>query len=280
VGRNPVVLVTGGDGQVGRALRPHLPDACFLDLEELDVTDPSSVDAAIEGTDAVIHLAAMTGVDDCEVHPERAWAVNAEGTRHVAEAAMERGSRLIYVSTDYVFDGTKRGEYLEDDTPNPINVYGRTKLVGEAHVRTVPGAVIVRTSWVIGEGRNFVRTIVSAAREGRELRVVGDQLGRPTFAGDLARAIIHMLEHGLTGVVHVAGDEEPCTWADLAELALRAAGVGASVERVDTDTYERTAGRVVAPRPTNSVLALERARRLGIPLKSWRASLERYVERL
>jgi dTDP-4-dehydrorhamnose reductase len=280
VGRNPVVLVTGGDGQVGRALRPHLPDACFLDLEELDVTDPSSVDAAIEGTDAVIHLAAMTGVDDCEVHPERAWAVNAEGTRHVAEAAMERGSRLIYVSTDYVFDGTKRGEYLEDDTPNPINVYGRTKLAGESHVRTVPGAVIVRTSWIIGEGLNFVRTIVSAAREGKELRVVADQLGRPTFADDLARGIVYILEHGLTGVVNVAGDQKPCTWADLADVALRGVGLDTAVERVDTETYERAASRVVAPRPTNSVLSLERARRLGVPLGSWPRSLERYLEEL
>jgi dTDP-4-dehydrorhamnose reductase len=278
--RHPIVLVTGAGGQVGRALRLHLPEGRFLDSAKLDVTQVSSVHEAIDGMDAVIHLAAMTGVDDCEVHPERAWAVNAEGTRHVAEAAGDRGARLIYVSTDYVFDGTKPGEYREDDTPNPINVYGKTKLAGEGHVRTVPGAVIVRTSWVIGEGRNFVRTIVSAARDGRELRVVGDQMGRPTFAGDLAHAIVHILEHGLSGVVNVAGDEEPCTWADLADLALRGVGLDTAVERVDTDTYERAAGRVVAPRPPNSVLSLERARRLGVPLGSWVSSLERYVKEL
>src|SRR5918996_2803422 len=103
MGRHPIVLVTGAGGQVGRALRLHLPDQRFLALPELDVTQASSVHAAIDGVDAVVHLAAMTGVDDCEVHPARAWAVNAEGTRHVAEAAMERGTRLIYVSTDYVF---------------------------------------------------------------------------------------------------------------------------------------------------------------------------------
>jgi dTDP-4-dehydrorhamnose reductase len=265
---------------VGLALRPHLPNARFLDLAELDVTDESSVSAAIEGTDAVIHLAAMTHVDDCEVEPERAWVVNAEGTRHVAEAAQERNERVIYLSTDYVFDGRKQGEYLEDDMPRPINVYGRTKLEGESHVRTVPGAAILRTSWVIGEGRNFVRTIVSAARQGKQLRVVDDQRGRPSFADDLARAIVHVLEQGIEGLINVAGDEEPCTWADLAELALRDAGLDTEVERIDTETYESTAGRVVAPRPTNSVLALERARRLGIPLKSWRASLKGYVSRL
>jgi dTDP-4-dehydrorhamnose reductase len=280
VGRHPVVLVTGAGGQVGRALRPHLPDARFLTRAELDVTNASSVRAAVEGTDAIIHLAAMTQVDDCEVHSERAWAVNAQGTRHVAEPVEERHGRVIYLSTDYVFDGTKPGEYLEDDPPNPINVYGRTKLEGERHASVVPGAAIVRTSWVIGEGRNFVRTIVSAAREGKALRVVDDQFGRPSFADDLARAIVHVLERRITGVVNVAGDGEPCTWADLAELALRGVGLDNEIERVDTETYGCSAGRVVAPRPTNSVLALEKARRLGVPLGRWRTSLERYVEEL
>jgi dTDP-4-dehydrorhamnose reductase len=280
VGRHPVVLVTGAGGQVGRALRPHLADARFLTHAELDVTNASSVRAAVEGTDAVVHLGAMTQVDACEVDSVSAWAVNAEGTRHVAEAAGERHGRVIYLSTDYVFDGTKHGEYLEDDPPNPINIYGRTKLEGERHARAVPGAAIVRTSWVIGEGRNFVRTIVSAAREGKALRVVDDQFGRPSFADDLAHAIVHVLDNGIAGVVNVAGDEEPCTWADLAELALRGVGLGTAVERVDTETYERGAGRVVAPRPTNSVLALEKARRLGVPLGSWRTSLESYVEEL
>jgi dTDP-4-dehydrorhamnose reductase len=280
VGRHPIVLVTGAGGQVGRALRPHLPDARFLSHTELDTTDALSVSAAIEGTEAVIHLAAMTHVDDCEVETERAWAVNAEGTRHVAEAASEAGARLVYLSTDYVFDGTKQGEYMEDDPPKPINVYGKSKLEGERHARTVPGSAIVRTSWVIGEGRNFVRTIVSAARDGKALRVVDDQRGRPSFADDLARAIVHLLEHEIEGVINVAGDEEPCTWADLAELAVRAVGLDSEVEHVDTETYGRIAARVIAPRPTNSVLSLEKARRLGVPLEEWRTSLERYVQEL
>jgi dTDP-4-dehydrorhamnose reductase len=280
VGRHPLVLVTGAGGQVGRALRPHLPNARLLDLGELDVTKPPSVRSAIDGTDAVIHLAAMTHVDACEVDSDRAWAVNAEGTRHVAEAAHERNIPMIYLSTDYVFDGTKRGEYVEDDAPNPISVYGRTKLEGETHVRSVPGATVVRTSWVVGEGRNFVRTIVSAGAKGNTVRVVDDQRGRPTFADDLALAIVHVLEHRITGVVNVAGDEEPCTWADLAELALRAVGLDTTVERIDTNTYAQMADGVVAPRPMNSVLALEKARRLCIPLRTWRTSLERYVKEL
>jgi dTDP-4-dehydrorhamnose reductase len=238
------------------------------------------VRAAIDGTDAVIHLAAMTHVDACEVDSDRAWAVNAEGTRHIAEAARERSIPVIYLSTDYVFDGTKRGEYVEDDAPNPMSVYGRTKLEGETHVKSVPGAAVVRTSWVIGDGRNFVRTIVSAGAKGNSVRVVDDQRGRPTFADDLALAIVHILEHEITGVVNVAGDEEPCTWADLAELALRAVGLDTTVERIDTNTYEQAAGGVVAPRPQNSVLALGKARGLGVPLGNWRGSLETYVRRL
>jgi dTDP-4-dehydrorhamnose reductase len=238
------------------------------------------VRAAIDGTDAVIHLAAMTHVDACEVDSDRAWAVNAEGTRHIAEAARERNIPMIYLSTDYVFDGTKQREYVEDDAPNPMSVYGRTKLEGETHVRSVPGAAVVRTSWVIGDGRNFVRTIVSAGAKGNSVRVVDDQRGRPTFADDLALAIVHILEHEITGVVNVAGDEEPCTWADLAELALRAVGLDTTVERIDTDTYEQMVGGVVAPRPKNSVLSLEKARRLGVPLEDWRTSLARYARGL
>ena len=236
--------------------------------------------SAIDGTNAVIHLAAMTHVDACEVDSDRAWAVNAEGTRHVAEAAQERNIPMVYLSTDYVFDGTKRGEYEEDDGPNPLSVYGRTKLEGEAHVRSVPGGAVVRTSWVVGEGRNFVRTIVSAGANGKAVRVVDDQRGRPTFADDLAIAIVHVLEREITGVVNVAGDEEPCSWADLAELALRAAGLDTTVERIDTDTYEQTANGVVAPRPKNSVLSLEKARGLGIPLRNWPESLRKYVKSL
>jgi dTDP-4-dehydrorhamnose reductase len=222
----------------------------------------------------------MTHVDACEVDADRAWAVNAEGTRNVAEAAQERSIPMIYLSTDYVFDGTKRGEYGEDDAPNPISVYGRTKLEGETHVRSVPGGTVVRTSWVIGDGRNFVRTIISAGSKRDTVSVVDDQRGRPTFADDLARAIVHILEHEITGVVNVTGDEGPCTWADLAELALREVGLHTAVERIDTDTYARMTGGVVAPRPKNSVLALGRARHLDVPLEDWRESLKRYVKTL
>jgi dTDP-4-dehydrorhamnose reductase len=220
----------------------------------------------------------MTNVDACERDPERSTAINAEGTRNIVEAAAGHGARVIYLSTDYVFDGTKRGEYLESDPPAPINAYGRSKLAGEAHVMGRAGNLVVRTSWVFGEGRNFVRTILNASREGGPLRVVDDQRGRPTWALDIARSLTHLVRTGTTGIVHVAGDGEPCTWADLAELVLGVAGVAVPVERLDSESYRRIVGGVVAPRPRNSVLSVRRARAVGAPLADWRSSVRRYVE--
>jgi dTDP-4-dehydrorhamnose reductase len=187
---------------------------------------------------------------------------------------------VVFLSTDYVFDGKKLGEYTEDDPPAPINAYGRTKLTGEEAVRAGRENLIVRTSWVFGDGTNFVKTILHAARGGRPLRVVDDQRGRPTWAQDLATALAHVVRSGATGVLHVAGDGEPGTWADLAEAAVGAAGLTLPVEGIDSETYGRTADRVVAPRPANSVLSLERARAAHVPLGDWRCSVHRYVEGL
>jgi dTDP-4-dehydrorhamnose reductase len=225
----------------------------------------------------VVHLAAYTNVDECEARPDRAFNVNAQGTRNVARAAARSGARVVYVSTDYVFDGTKEGEYVEGDDVNPINVYGRSKAEGEDAVSSSPDNLVVRTSWVFGRGRNFVATILAAARAGNDLRVVGDQIGRPTSARDLARSLAHLVGVGATGTVHVAGDGEPCSWADLAEEAIAAVDVSVPVERVMTDAYERASTRPLAPRPRNSTLALERARSWGVPLRDWRDAVRAYV---
>jgi dTDP-4-dehydrorhamnose reductase len=275
---DPLTLVTGAGGQVGRALRSEIPAARLLDRTELDVTDRAAVRSAMDGMHVVVHLAAMTDVDECEREPGRANAINADGTAHVVGAAAERGARVIYVSTDYVFDGTKRGEYVEQDAPAPINWYGRSKRAGEEHALGNPGNLVVRTSWVFGEGRNFVRTILEAARGGGLLRVVEDQRGRPTWAQDIARSLAHLVRIEATGIVHVAGDGEPGTWADLAELALAAAGLTVPLERIDSETYRRGAERLVALRPRNSALSLRKAQAIGVPLADWRYSVRRYVE--
>jgi dTDP-4-dehydrorhamnose reductase len=264
VGSDPRVLVTGAAGQVGRALRAHLPGAVFLDRAALDVCDPAAVRDAFGPGDVVVHAAAKTDVDGCERDPDAAFASNAEAARSVAGT----GARVIHLSTDYVFDGTSGAAYAEDDPVNPLSVYGRSKLEGERAVLARPGNLVVRTSWVYGDGRNFFRAVLAAERAGRTLRVVDDQRGRPTAAADLARALAYLLSRGVSGVVHVTGDGEPCTWADLAELA-----VGHPVVRISTAEFGAP-----APRPRSSVLALERARALGVPLADWHDSVRRYLE--
>ena len=273
----PVVLVTGGDGQVGRALRPLLPSARYAARDDLDVTDSARTNDAIAGVDVVVHLAAMTDVDRCEREPRLAEEVNGAGSRNVAEAASATGARVIGVSSDYVFDGTAPGEYTEADQPRPLSVYGRTKLAGEQALLEAGGNTVIRTSWVYGDGRNFIRTILRAAAAGRALAVVDDQLGRPTAADDLARAIVHLLSIDPPSLVHVTGDGPPTSWAGVAEQSLAAAGLAVPVEHVSTIEYGRRMDSTLAPRPANSLLSLDRARGLGVPLTDWRTSVPGYA---
>ena len=264
MGSDPRVLVTGAGGQVGRALRRFLPEAVFLDRAALDVRDAGAVRAAFGPGDVVVHAAAMTDVDGCERDEAAAFAANADAARHVAET----GARVIQLSTDYVFAGDSDAPYAESDPTGPISVYGRSKLAGERAVLAQPDNLVVRTSWVYGDGRNFFRAILAAERAGRTLRVVDDQRGRPTAADDLARALAYLVALDVSGIVHVTGAGEPCTWADLAEIA-----VGHPVERITTAEFGAP-----APRPRSSVLALDRARALGVPLADWADSVRRYLE--
>lgn len=280
MGHDPVVLVTGAAGQVGTALKGILPKARYLDRAQLDVTDPTAVIDAVAGTDVIVHLAAVTTVDGCEREPDAAWAINGQGTANVVEAARAWPTRVIYLSTDYVFDGTKE-EYSEEDMPSPLNRYGASKLEGERHVLGLGArGLVVRTSWLMGSGPNFVRTILDRARAGQDLHVVYDQVGRPTFADPLASALVHLVHVWTHGILHVAGDGVTCSWADLADAALAAAGLDTTVQRITTAEYFASATRPIAPRPARSVLALGKARALGVPLLDWRQSLPTYVETL
>lgn len=257
--------MTGAGGQVGLALREWLPGARYLGRADLDITDPEAVARVLPGAAVVINCAAITDVDGCERDPQAADRVNAAGAANVAAA----GARVIQLSTEYVFDGELEREYREDDEPRPRSAYGRSKLAGERAVLAAGRNLVVRTSWVYGEGRNFLRAIQAADRAGRELRVVDDQWGRPTWARDLARALAGLaVADGPAGIVHFAGDGEPCTWADLAELA-----VGRPVLRISTDEWGAP-----APRPRRAVLALDQARSLGLPLTDWRTSVASYLE--
>lgn len=277
--RHPPALVTGAGGQVGRALRPLLPEARALSHDELDVTDAGAVGDAVAGIDHVVHLAALTNVDLCEVETQRAAEINVHGTENVVQAADRARARVILLSTDYVFDGRSRRPYVEEDDRNPVNVYGRTKADAEDIVLAGPGSLVIRSSWVFGDGRNFVRTILAAAARGERLRVVDDQRGLPTPAEALARAIVVAIEHRIEGVLNVAGDGPIVSWADLAERAVERRGHGGAIERVTTSEYVDGSGSIVAARPAFSALDLTKARRIGVPLLDWQDALDDYVER-
>lgn len=272
------VLVTGAGGQLGRDLAKVLAvcaEPVLCDRAALDVTDVEVVRRTMlaEKPDAVIHAAAYTQVDRAELEPDEAFRVNAIGTRNVAAAAAEAGAKLAYVSTDYVFDGKLGRPYREFDPPSPINAYGRSKLEGERFVRHLhQRSFIVRTSWLYGRGpNNFVGKILRAAREGRTLRVVGDEIGSPTYTADLAVFLAQLVRTNLYGVYHAAGGGF-CSRYEQAVEVLRLAGL-AHVPVVAIDSAERSAS---APRPKFSALDPTMIRLSGLaPLPDWRDGLAR-----
>lgn len=259
------VLVTGAGGQVGTELLAALADHEVVGLrhQDLDVADRDAVHAAVAAArpDAVVHGAAWTAVDACEGDPDRAYAVNALGTRFVAEAARAGGAHLVYVSTDYVFDGTKAAPYLEWDEPSPRSVYGRSKLGGEREVG--PDGTVVRTSWVCGRhGANMVKTVLRLAAEPGTLRFVDDQRGHPTFADDLAAVITRLVEDRRLGTFHVT-NQGAVSWFEFARAVLTAAGDDPGrVEPIATADLDP---QRPAPRPANSVLDNAALRLSGLP---------------
>lgn len=250
------VLITGAGGMLGRALAGALGDrheVIAASHGELDVTDLIAVQAALalRAPDVVVHVGAWTNVDGCERDPDRAFRVNGLGSRNVALACQATGAACCYVSTDYVFDGTKADPYTEFDRPNPISVYGASKLAGECAVRALtPRHWIIRTSWLYGSGgSNFVDTILARARAREGLRVVNDQRGSPTYAADLAHGISRLIQEPRYGLWHLTNSRS-CTWYDFAAVILERAGL----HRVRVEPISsRDLGRP-APRPRNSVL--------------------------
>lgn len=277
------VLVTGAGGQLGR----EVVDVCSAagdevvacDVATMDITDRDMVMQVLAkgAPDAVVHAGAWTNVDGCESEPDRAYAVNALGTRHVAEAARFVGARVCYISTDYVFDGTGTRPYHEWDAVNPLSVYGRSKLGGELALG--PDDTVVRTSWVCGRyGRNFVKTILGRAADGHDLTVVDDQFGCPTFADDLAGMIRRLVVARLPGVFHVT-NQGTTSWYQFARDAVEAAGLDTSLVTPITTAQMRPPRP--APRPANSVLDNAALRLSGLPLlPDHHEPLERLVKEL
>jgi dTDP-4-dehydrorhamnose reductase len=272
--------VVGAHGQLGRALVECLGAQVVWSggRESLDVCDAAAVTQMVERErpDVLFNAAAYNAVDVAESDPAAALAVNATAPRHLAAAARRIGARFVHVSTDYVFDGTASRPYREDDAPRPINVYGASKLAGETIVSATGGDfLVVRTSGVLGlgasraKGGSFVERVVAQARAGAPLRVVADQTFSPTYAPDLAQALLALVAANARGLYHVTNDGA-CSWHELAEAALKAAGIDASIEKIRAQDLARPAAR-----PAYSVLSNERYRSLELPaLRPWRDALQ------
>jgi dTDP-4-dehydrorhamnose reductase len=281
-------VIAGCRGQLGHALgvllaaTPDCEVAAAGDLPELDIAEGASLASFLKGLAApvvVVNAAAMTHVDRCEREPEAARRANADGPERLAQLCEARGYRLVHVSTDYVFSGVSDRPYREDDPPAPASEYGRSKLEGERRVLSAcASALVVRTSWVFGRGRNFIAAILAQAEARRRqgdptpLRVVDDQRGRPTYAADLAAAIHALVEAGARGLYHVANRGE-ATWWDLARATLDLTGFqDLSIERICAQDLN-----LPAPRPTYSVLDCSKAEALGIDLRDWQDALRAYL---
>jgi len=273
------VLVTGASGMLGVDVARELAgdDVRAPSHAEADLAEAGALARALGGfrPELILHCAAYADVDGCELDPARAERDNVTATRNVAAFAAQSGSRLVHVSTDYVFDGTARTPYPVAAPVNPLSVYGRTKL-GAEHAVRASGAefLIVRTAWLVGaHGKNFVEAIRARARQGAALEVVDDQRGTPTFTADLAPALVTLSRTRHTGVLHVTNQGE-CTRYEQARAIVELEGLDARVTPVSSDKYPRPARR-----PAYSVLDNSAANAiLGKPLAPWRESLARYLK--
>lgn len=280
------ILITGANGQLGNEMRDlsagHPRHTYFFtDVHELDICDAEAVHAFVSNhaIALIVNCAAYTAVDKAEDNPDLCDTLNHLAPAHLADAAEARGAALIHISTDYVFDGTAYVPYTEDALPCPNSVYGRTKLAGEEEVtRRCTRTMVIRTAWLYSEyGNNFVKTMLRLGRERAELGVVFDQIGTPTYAGDLARAIYAAIEQGITPGIYHFSNEGVCSWYDFTLAIHRLAGITTcKVSPLHTDEYPAR-----APRPHYSVLDKTKIKRtLGIDIPHWEESLARCVARL
>lgn len=278
------VLVTGSRGMLGSDLmevlasRGHEPIG--VSSKDFDITDLTKTLEAIRGIkpEVVIHCAAMTDVDGCEKEPERAFRVNGQGTSHVAMACKESRARLIYISTDYVFDGRKGRPYEEGDEPHPINAYGKSKLMGERAIyeAQLKDYIILRTSWLYGlRGKNFIETILRLSQSGQNLKVVHDQVGSPTYTRDLAEGIEPLLSMPFKGILNLTNSGH-CSWFELTRAILEEAGIdGVSLEPITSVELDRPAKRP----PYSGLCQCLYQSLTGKTLRPWREALREYLAR-
>lgn len=271
-----MILVVGANGMLGRDLMSALGDeARGIDLPDLDITNVDSVRKVIAdlAPSVVINCAAYTNVDGCETNQSAAYAVNADGVGVLADATRDSDATLVHVSTDYVFNGQKGSPYVEDDPIEPLSVYGASKAGGEANARRNPKHLVVRTQWLYGyHGNNFVETMLKLGSERKDLSVVDDQFGSPTWTVDLVQALLALLKGGCTGTYHAAGSGF-CSWRGFAMAIFAAQGLDVTVAPITTEQLGRP-----APRPAFSVLDCSKlARDAGFRMPQWDASLLTYL---
>ena len=274
------VLITGANGQLGRALRVDFPDAEFVTRGELDITDSELVSARPwQDYGTIINAAAYTAVDTAETPEGRkdAWLANATAIASLGRIATEFGITLVNVSSDYVFDGTNT-VHDEDEPLSPLGVYGQTKAAGDTAVDTVPKHYTVRTTWIVGDGTNFVRTMKSLADRDIKPSVVDDQIGRLTFTSDLSKAIKHLLDTNAEyGTYNLSNEGEPASWAAIAKEVYILSGKSTDdVTPVSTEEYY--AGKEgIAPRPLQSTLDLGKIKATGFTPRNWKEALRDYL---
>ncbi len=274
------VLVTGANGQLGydvvEVLKLRNIECCGTTRNDFDLCDFTRAEKFITAfhPDVIIHCAAYTAVDKAEDEKDICRAVNAVGTENIAKICKKINAKMLYISTDYVFDGTKKGFYEVDDTPNPINVYGQTKLEGEQAVQKILDRYfIVRISWVFGEhGNNFVKTMLRLGKERKKISVVSDQIGSPTYTEDLAQLLVDMVQTDKYGIYHATNEGE-CSWAEFAEVIFKVAGINVNVKHITSDEYFTKANR-----PQNSRMSKYCITNNGFKkLPKWEESLRYFL---
>ncbi|MBG9588619.1 dTDP-4-dehydrorhamnose reductase [Cytobacillus firmus] len=274
------ILITGANGQLGKHLVRAFEQShtvIGLGRTELDVTNKEKVNTVISQLkpDIIIHSAAFTAVDQCESDPKRAFEVNGLGTGYVAQAASNINARMFYISSDYVFDGKKNSPYREDDEPNPLSTYGMSKWLGEKLVQKFNNGTIIRTSWLYGhDGKNFVNTMIKLGQENKELKVVNDQIGSPTYINDLGEVIIRLLNKE-SKIYHVS-NTDACTWYEFARTIFEEMGYNPKLI-LPTTTFEYGAR---AARPSYSVLAHGAILKENIsPPRPWKEALKAFIRK-
>ena len=276
-------MVTGVNGQLGHDVMLKLKEMNFdvigVGRDEFDITDKYQVNNYIlkEKPNVIIHCAAYTAVDKAEDEKDICYAVNVDGTKAIVEAAKKINSKIVYVSTDYVFDGLGENPHLEEEETSPVNYYGYTKEQGERIVKElIDSYFIVRTSWLYGlNGNNFVKTMLKLAESRNEINVVSDQIGAPTYTKDLAEFIVNLVQTNNYGTYHGV-NEDYCSWYEFAKLIFAKSGIDMKVNSISTDDYPTK-----AKRPMNSKLSKENTDRAGIKrLPNWEEALTRFIEEL